>query len=128
MTYVKEALYVKKVKNLGETKGKQGRKGLSPRIEKHQSASAANWSSIGGETVQTNNRVTYVMSYFKLLDSLCDHIKSMISKFWWRANKVKERIIELHGISCEEKKIWGSELWRSLALQCWQAIRLAVTT
>lgn len=33
---------------------------------------------------------TYTMSYFKLSDSLCHDLNSMVSQFWWR-QKEKER-------------------------------------
>ncbi|XP_045792036.1 uncharacterized mitochondrial protein AtMg00310-like [Trifolium pratense] len=51
---------------------------------------------------------TYVMSCFKLPDSLCDHIESMISKFWW-GSKHGER--KIHWVAwkslCKEKKEGG---------------------
>ncbi|MCH86642.1 putative ribonuclease H protein, partial [Trifolium medium] len=51
---------------------------------------------------------TYVMSCFKLPDSLCDHIESMISMFWW-GSKHGER--KIHWVAwkylCKEKKEGG---------------------
>ena len=29
---------------------------------------------------------SYTMSYFKLLDSLCDKLAGMVRKFWWGQN------------------------------------------
>jgi len=51
---------------------------------------------------------TYIMSCFKIPDSLCDHIESMISKFW-RGSKQGER--KMHWIAwnnlCKDKKAGG---------------------
>jgi hypothetical protein len=51
---------------------------------------------------------TYIMSCFKIPDSLCDHIESMISKFWW-GSKQGER--KMHWIAwnnlSEDKKVGG---------------------
>jgi len=47
---------------------------------------------------------TYVMSCFKLQDSLCDHMENMISKFW-RGSKQEERKIPwiAWNVICKEK-------------------------
>ena len=51
---------------------------------------------------------TYVMSCFKLPDGLCEHIESMISRFWW-GSKHGER--KIHWIRwddlCKNKKVRG---------------------
>lgn len=47
---------------------------------------------------------TYVMSCFKIPDSLCEHIESMISRFWYGSNQGDQKI---HWVSwnslCREK-------------------------
>ena len=35
---------------------------------------------------------TYTMSYFRLPDSLCEELTSMIRKFWWGQQKEEKRI------------------------------------
>ena len=34
---------------------------------------------------------TYSMSCFKIPDSLCDELTSLIRNFWWAKNRMKER-------------------------------------
>ena len=38
---------------------------------------------------------TYTMSCFKIPDSLCDELTTMIRKFWWRQKKDENKILWL---------------------------------
>lgn len=48
--------------------------------------------------------LTYVMSYFMLPTGLCDHIRRMISQFWWGSIRGKGRFIGSVGISHARQK------------------------
>jgi len=51
---------------------------------------------------------TYVMSCFKLPDSLCQHIESMLSKFWWGSKQGERKIHWMTWNSpCKDKKEGG---------------------
>ena len=39
---------------------------------------------------------TYTMSYFKLPESLCEELKSMIRNFWWGQKKDERKIVWLN--------------------------------
>lgn len=50
--------------------------------------------------------LTYAMSYFLLLMSICEHIKSMLSKFLWDSKQGKHKIHWINGRHYVRKKRW----------------------
>lgn len=51
---------------------------------------------------------TYTMTYFKLPDSLCDEITSMIRNFWWGQKQEEKKILWLSWEKmCEPKAMEG---------------------
>ena len=57
---------------------------------------------------------TYTMSCFKILDSLCEELKTMIRKFWWGQRKDENKISWLSWEKiCESKSNGGMVVWVS---------------
>ena len=53
---------------------------------------------------------TYTMSYFKIPDSLCDDLTSMIRNFWWGQKGDERKWLGLVGINCVNPRpmeVWG---------------------
>ena len=50
---------------------------------------------------------TYTMSYFKLPESLCEELKSMIRNFWWGQKKDERKIAWLNWERMCEPKMGG---------------------
>jgi hypothetical protein len=61
---------------------------------------------------------TYVMSCFKLPDSLCDHMESMINKFWWGSKQGERKIPWIAwNVMCKEKYDGGDGFQNSQRFQ-----------